>query len=409
MPLISATTRTLQMKIVYYGPGLSGKTTNLEQLSQLLDPKRIGELTSLDTTGDRTLFFDWIPVDLGQIKGFDVKIQLFTVPGQVRYNNTRKKVLQGADALVFVADCQAEALDQNRYSFQNLRENLAERGIDLEDLPVVIQWNKSDLPTAMAAGDLAARLNLEHYPSITAVAYEGEGVLATLRLVTKLALNSVRAQLDPDAELPDDAEQMPLDGDSLMERIMMGDDEIEDVPEPMGDAEMPEILEDSSSFEHDVMEDETPVILGGETQPDDPGPLAARLSSLEAEVRLVHDQVRKLGESLPIRVADSVEREVEPTTEKVADLESRVGIIQRVVTRLGGRVDVLERRVARLEIADRQPERSGEMQEMAGHVHDLSRLMAAFARRLSAPSGLLPQAGPAAEGLEDGVEETPEG
>ncbi len=404
MPLISATTRTLQIKIVYYGPGLSGKTTNLEQLSQLLDPRRIGELTSLDTTGDRTLFFDWIPVDLGQIKGFDVKVQLFTVPGQVRYNNTRKKVLQGVDALVFVADCQAEALDQNRYSFQNLRENLAGESIDLEDLPVVIQWNKSDLPTAVNAGELAARLNLEHYPSITAVAYEGEGVLATLRLVTKLALNSVRTQLDPDAVLPDESEQMPLDGDSLMERIMMGDGDDEDVPEPPNDAVMPEILEDLSSYDQDVMEEETPEILGSEPHPDQTSGLAVRLSGLEAEVRQVYDQVRKLSDGLPVRVADSVEREVEPTAEKVADLESRLGIIQRVVTRLGGRVDVLERRVARLEIADRPPERSGEMQEMAGHVHDLSRLMAAFARRLSAPSGQLPQTSSVSEGTDEDVE-----
>jgi len=404
MPLISATTRTLQIKIVYYGPGLSGKTTNLEQLSQLLDPRRIGELTSLDTTGDRTLFFDWIPVDLGQIKGFDVKVQLFTVPGQVRYNNTRKKVLQGVDALVFVADCQAEALDQNRYSFQNLRENLAGESIDLEDLPVVIQWNKSDLPTAVNAGELAARLNLEHYPSITAVAYEGEGVLATLRLVTKLALNSVRTQLDPDAVLPDESEQMPLDGDSLMERIMMGDGDDEDVPEPPNDAVMPEILEDLSSYDQDVIEEETPEILGSEPHPDQAGGLAVRLSDLEAEVRQVYDQVRKLSDGLPVRVADSVEREVEPTAEKVADLESRLGIIQRVVTRLGGRVDVLERRVARLEIADRPPERSGEMQEMAGHVHDLSRLMAAFARRLSAPSGQLPQTSSVSEGTDEDVE-----
>lgn len=402
MPLISATTRTLQIKVVYYGPGLSGKTTNLEKLSQLLDPKRIGELVTLDTTGDRTLFFDWIPVDLGQIKGFDVKIQLFTVPGQVRYNNTRKKVLQGVDALVFVADSQAEAIDQNRYAFQNLRENLAEQAIDLEDLPLVIQWNKRDLPTAMEADDLAKRLNLEHYPSINAVAFEGEGVLATLRRVTKLALSSVRAQLDPGAVLPDESKQLPLDGDSLMERIMTGDDDT--VPVPDADAEMPEILEDSASFNEDVLDEETPVILGSESQLGESDVLVPRIASLEADLRQLYDQVRKLTESLPVRVADSVEREVEPTAEKVADLESRLGIIQRVVTRLGGRVDVLERRVARLEISDRQPGRTEEMQEMAGHVHDLSRLMAAFARRLSSPTGQLPKAGPSQASRDDGAD-----
>jgi hypothetical protein len=289
-------------------------------------------------------------------------------------------------------------LDQNRFSFQNLRENLAEQGIDLEDLPLVIQWNKRDLPTALEGDELAQRLNLEHYPSINAVASQSEGVLATLRLVTKLALNSVRAQLDPDTPPPDESEQMPLDGDSLMDRIMAGDDE--EVPEPQGESDFPEILEDLSGYS-DITEEETPVILGAEGAGGDADALASRLQSLERDIRRIHDQVRSLAEGLPVRVADAVEREVEPTTEKVADLESRLGIMQRVVTRLGGRVDVLERRVARLEIADRQPGRSTDMQEMAGHVHDLSRLMAAFARRLAAPTGLLPSPPPSGDVPED--------
>ncbi len=385
MPLLSASTRTLQLKIVYYGPGLSGKTTNLEQLSVLLDPRRIGELVSLDTTGDRTLFFDWIPVELGKIKGFDVKIQLFTVPGQVRYNNTRKKVLQGVDALVFVADSQAEAMDQNRFSFQNLRENLAEQAIDLEDIPLVVQWNKRDLPTAMEEEALAEQLNLEHYPSISAVAREGEGVLATLRLVTKLALSSVRAQLDPEAVIPPGSEQMPLDGDSLMERIMSADSD--ETPAAPGDSELPEILGGPSDSGEEISED-TPEILGA-GEPGSELSMAERVAAMEAELRRLQDRMHGLGDGIGVRVADAVEREVEPTSEKVADVESRLGIMQRVVTRLGGRVDVLERRIARLEMADRQPGRSSEMQEMAGHVHDLSRLMAAFARRLAAPTGQL--------------------
>ncbi|MFH2005124.1 MAG: ADP-ribosylation factor-like protein [bacterium] len=398
MPLINATSRTLQIKIVYYGPGLSGKTTNLEKLSSLLDPRRVGELMSLDTTGDRTLFFDWVPVELGKIKGFEVKIQLFTVPGQVRYNNTRKKVLQGVDGLVFVADSQEEALDQNRYAFQNLRENLAGEGIDLEDLPLVIQWNKRDLPTAMAPPILAELLNLEHYPQLDAVASEGEGVRETLRLITKLALNSVRSQLDPDAPPIDESSQMPLDGDSLMERIMSGD-AAEDPPLPDDDAELPEILEMTPGDTGDFIlgdEQETPVL--------EASALAARLPLLEQEIRALFDAVRGFRETLPVRIADAVEREVELTAAKVADLESRLGIMQRVVTRLGGRVDVVERRVARLEIADRQPGRSGELAEMAGHVHDLSRLMAAFARRLGHGTGQFKAVSPEGDGDQEPAE-----
>ena len=120
MPLVSALTKSLQVKIVYYGPGLSGKTTNLEKLATMLDKDRVGELMSLDTSGDRTLFFDWMPVELGKIRGFDVKIQLYTVPGQIRYDKTRQQVLRGVDGIVFVADSQRDAMEQNIFSFKNL-------------------------------------------------------------------------------------------------------------------------------------------------------------------------------------------------------------------------------------------------------------------------------------------------
>jgi signal recognition particle receptor subunit beta len=383
MPLISASSRTLQIKIVYYGPGLSGKTTNLEQLSQQLESSRVGELMSLDTTGDRTLFFDWMPVDLGSIRGFAVKIQLFTVPGQVRYNNTRRKVLQGVDGVVFVADSQQEALDQNRFSFQNLRENLAAEGIDLEDIPLVIQWNKGDLPTALEPTELGTRLNLESYPQVSAVASEGRGVRETVRRITRLTLDHVRHQLTPDAEPSAAAEKVPMDGHDMLDRIMTAGveeegPEEEGPPEPDNTADVPDVEIDVERPESD---DE--VILGAEDSESLDLRLLDRVSGLEREVRNLKRALQEASSQLPVRVADVVEREVEPTTEKVADLESRLGIMQRVMTRLGGRVDVLERRVARLELQDRQPGRTAELKEMAGHVHDLSRLMAAFARRLN--------------------------
>ena len=380
MPLISASARTLQIKIVYYGPGLSGKTTNLEQLSTQLEPSRVGELMSLDTTGDRTLFFDWMPVDLGSIRGFAVKIQLFTVPGQVRYNNTRRKVLHGVDGVVFVADSQQEALDQNRFSFQNLRENLAAESIDLEDIPLVIQWNKGDLPTALDPAELGTRLNLEHYPQVSAVASEGRGIRETVRRITRLTLDHVRHQLTPDAEPSAIAEKAPMDGHDMLDRIMTAGAEEEGPPEPDNTADVPDVEIDVERAEPDPDEE---VLLGAEdTGSLDPG-LVERVSGLGREVRDLKRALQDASSQLPVRVADVVEREVEPTTEKVADLESRLGIMQRVMTRLGGRVDVLERRVARLELQDRQPGRTAELKEMAGHVHDLSRLMAAFARRLN--------------------------
>jgi len=380
MPVVNAATRTLQVKVVYYGPGLSGKTTNLEQLSRQLDSEHVGELMSLDTTGDRTLFFDWVPLDLGKIKGFDVRVQLFTVPGQVRYNNTRKKVLQGVDGIVFVADSQQEALDQNRFAFQNLRENLAAQGIDLEDLPLVVQWNKGDLPTALPAEELAARLNLEHYPQVSAVASEGKGVRETLRQVTRLTLNHVRSRLDPERPVaPEEDEESedapPMDGDAMMARIMSGDD---GPPEPDLEAEVPDVEIAVESSEEDV-------ILGdGEV---DDGLLEQRVVRLERELRAVKRALQSLAGQLPIRIADQVEREGEQTREKVGDLESRLGILQRVVARLGDRLDVLERRMARLEIQDQAYGQSAELGEMAGHFHELSRVMAAFARRLGRGSG----------------------
>lgn len=365
MPLVNAATKTLQVKIVYYGPGLSGKTTNLEQLSTALDPERVGELMSLDTTGDRTLFFDWMPLELGQIKGFDIKIQLYTVPGQVRYNNTRKKVLSGVDGLVFVADSQVEALEQNRFSFQNLRENLAEQAIDLEDLPLVIQWNKRDLPTAAEPQELAERLNLEHYPQVEAVASEGRGVRETLRMITRLTIHSVRSTLDT-GQQPQDRPAQALDGHSLMDRIMSGES---------SDVDFPEILPASES------EDETDVLL--ESGPDG---MSESVQLVRQELGQLRLEIRELRDRLPARVADAVEREVEPTAEKVADIESRLGIMQRVVSRYGNRLNVLERRVARMEMEDQQFVQAQMLRELAVQLESLAKLMGTYAHSLSQQS-----------------------
>lgn len=182
-------------KIVYYGPGLCGKTTNLLVIFDKLDPKNRGKMLSLATKTDRTLFFDLLPVDIGKVGNFNLKIQLYTVPGQVFYNETRKLVLKGADSVVFVADSQPSMVDSNRESFANLMENLETNNIDSKDIPIVIQYNKRDIPGVLPVEELAEKLQFEGYPSMEASAIQGEGVMETFKLVTKVTAKYLIAKL----------------------------------------------------------------------------------------------------------------------------------------------------------------------------------------------------------------------
>ena len=191
MVLFNAATKELTAKIVYYGPGLCGKTTNLQHIYDTLPGDGRGKMLSLATQTDRTLFFDFLPIDLGTIRGMKTRIQLYTVPGQVFYDATRKLVLRGADAVVFVADSQAPALESNKESFQNLIDNLKEQGADLSAIPHVLQWNKRDTPNALPTGTLDQELNRFHAPTFEACAMKGEGVKETLAGVSKLVLKSL--------------------------------------------------------------------------------------------------------------------------------------------------------------------------------------------------------------------------
>src|SRR5688572_27586789 len=186
MVLFNHATREMTAKIVYYGPGLCGKTTNLMVIFDKLDPKSKGKMLSLATKTDRTLFFDLLPVDIGKVGPFNLKIQLYTVPGQVFYNETRKLVLKGADSVVFVADSQASMVDSTRESFQNLLENLRENQIDPEDTPIVVQFNKRDIPGVLPVEKLQELLDVEGYPFTEAAALKGEGVMETFKLVSKI-------------------------------------------------------------------------------------------------------------------------------------------------------------------------------------------------------------------------------
>jgi mutual gliding-motility protein MglA len=223
MSMINYASREINCKIVYYGPGLGGKTTNLEHVYGKVTPDTRGKLISLATETERTLFFDFLPVDLGSIRGSKTRFHLYTVPGQVYYNASRKLILKGVDGIVFVGDSQLERMEANQEAMQNLYDNMAEYGYDLTKMPFVIQYNKRDLPNAAPIKDLQAAMNpgwevtdpakqretpdpwhggenlieqvdgvwIERAPYFEAVAVTGEGVFDTLKAVSKLVLKSL--------------------------------------------------------------------------------------------------------------------------------------------------------------------------------------------------------------------------
>jgi hypothetical protein len=224
MSMINYASREINCKLVYYGPGLGGKTTNLEHVYGKVNPNSRGKLISLATETERTLFFDFLPVDLGTVRGFKTRFHLYTVPGQVYYNASRKLILKGVDGVAFVADSQIERMEANIESMQNLYDNMAEYGYDLTKIPFVIQYNKRDLPNAAPIKDLQAALNpgwpvsdpekqkptpdagfpgeslvwqdqegnwVERAPAYEAVAIKGHGVFDTLKAVSKLVLKSL--------------------------------------------------------------------------------------------------------------------------------------------------------------------------------------------------------------------------
>lgn len=191
MSMINYASREINCKIVYYGPGLGGKTTNLEHVYSKVAPNTRGKLISLATETERTLFFDFLPVDLGAIRGFKTRFHLYTVPGQVYYNASRKLILKGVDGVVFVADSQVERLDANVESMHNLYDNLSEHGLDLRELPFVIQYNKRDLPNISSVQELDGQLNPDSVPSFEAVGTRGIGIFDTLKSVSKRVIKSL--------------------------------------------------------------------------------------------------------------------------------------------------------------------------------------------------------------------------
>ncbi len=192
MTFINYVAREINCKIVYYGPGLGGKTTNLQYVYQITNAENKGKLISLATETERTLFFDFLPIDFGQIRGFRTRFHLYTVPGQVFYDSSRKLILKGVDGVVFVADSQEERLDANLESLANLTDNLKEQGFDINKIPYVLQLNKRDVPDAMPADELSRQLLVKGEPVIEAVATQGVGVVTTLKAVARQVLVELR-------------------------------------------------------------------------------------------------------------------------------------------------------------------------------------------------------------------------
>jgi len=192
MTFINYASREINCKIVYYGPGLCGKTTNLQHIFESTAPQARGKLISLATETDRTLFFDFMPLELGTVRGFKTRFHLYTVPGQVFYDASRKLILKGVDGVVFVADSQEERMDANVESLYNLEENLQAQGYDLMKIPYVLQLNKRDLPNIIPVEELTAELRRKEEPVVEAVASSGAGVFDTLKAVAKQVLTELR-------------------------------------------------------------------------------------------------------------------------------------------------------------------------------------------------------------------------
>ncbi len=195
MSFVNYQTKEVNCKIVFYGPGMGGKTTNIQYVYKKTAGDSRGDMISLSTENERTLFFDFLPLDLGEIRGFKTRFHLYTVPGQVFYEASRKLILRGVDGIVFVADSQVERMEANLESLQGMEKNLKEQGYDIDQLPIVMQWNKRDLPNVVSIEELERKLNKRNLPSFESIATDGVGVFETLKTISKLVLMNLKSGL----------------------------------------------------------------------------------------------------------------------------------------------------------------------------------------------------------------------
>ncbi len=359
MVFYNASTRELTAKIVYYGPGLGGKTTNLQVLHRRLEPGTAGELLALSTDADRTIYFDLLPVELGEVKGYTIRFQLATVPGQTAFNETRKVVLQGADGVVFVADSQWTMLPKNLESWQSLRENLVANGIPLETTPVVVQYNKRDLPDILSVDAMEEALGFSAYPHVEAVAREGQGVTETFKLISKLTFLDLlkRLQGRPPAEA---GSAPPLPGEVRDTRPPLTLVRPEADEPPADDSVAPEVPE-ARPLEPPFAEAIEPPAGSS-----DLAGLEGRIGTLEARIEAAAESAAK-SEALSAAVWSELGREV-------SDLGGRLD------ERLGALEERSEAEVVRARRADESlVEEFGRLRERIERVEEQA---AAFARDL---------------------------
>jgi mutual gliding-motility protein MglA len=343
MVFFNASTRELTAKVVYYGPGLGGKTTNLKILHERLEPRTAGELVALSTESDRTIYFDLLPVELGDIKGYRIRFQLATVPGQTAFNETRRVVLKGADGIVFVADSQWTLLPKNLESWQSLKENLTANGLAFDTMPVVIQYNKRDLPDILSVEAMQEALGFSAYPHVEAVAKEGRGVTETFKLISKLTfldlLRRLQSRPTPESvggETSSDGRDRP-GGDSEE-----GRPPLTLVRPPREDETMPEeSLSPRTAEESPFPEAAAPFETGASDVL--PAELETRIRSLDSRVSEAEAaRARDAGgiESLTARLLG-----VEEAIPSLADRAAISGEIAALEERLDGRIRALEERL----------------------------------------------------------------
>ena len=319
MVFFNYSTMQMVVKIVYYGPGLCGKTTNLEYIYSKTSPKSRGEMVSLETETDRTLFFDLLPIEVGVIGGFKTRFQLYTVPGQVFYNSTRKLVLKGVDGIVFVADSQRPMLEANIESFKNLEENLADLGINIDDIPIVLQYNKRDLKNICSVEELNQALNKKGYPYVEAIAITGKGVFETLKLISKYTLLSVRKKLNLDEAKKAKADvQNPLKPPAPVpaSTIQREEEKKKEIQTNKGDIY---ITEDEVEVEDTVVEN----MPSKEISPSDVRESTIEeLTAIKTKTPVVEEKIKKQPEPEPVKEEKRVEKpkaemkKVEPKIEK---------------------------------------------------------------------------------------------
>ena len=287
MVLFNYATKEITAKIVYYGPGLCGKTTNLQFVYDSMPSNNKSKMLSLATKTDRTLFFDFLPIDLGKIRGMRTKLQLYTVPGQVYYNSTRQLVLKGADGIVFVADSQDFAVDANNESLQNLEDNLKRQGIRIREIPIVIQYNKRDLPNAMPIPQLEAEINRLSAPHFGSVATTGIGVEDTLKGITHLVLTHLVKKYGLDGSEPLDREIQILNATVASEprtsESLWDEDEGEEMPGPES-ASAGFVLEDGDDANENIPSVATELIGADPSKPPEIARLQPPIKELFGEI-----------------------------------------------------------------------------------------------------------------------------